>query len=115
MKKMLVLWGLLALFASATASAVGFDDRYTVRTGDLNNDGRTDLYLKHNPRMAMIPLDDLIVPIPLPGDVGEFVLQQNAAGNFDLVSTLGQAANDAIKQWAVQTAIEIVLKDFNVD
>lgn len=110
-----LLIGLLLIVATSIAQGAGFDDRYTARTGDLNGDGRTDIYLRHNPRIVMIPIDDLLAPIPLPNDVGDFVLQQNASGGFDVTSSLSASQKSAVNQWAVQAAISILRKDFNAD
>jgi hypothetical protein len=101
--------------ALATESP-GFAKEFISRVGDLNGDGRLDIFLQEKkPKIVPIALDDMVIPIPLRPDVGEFVLQQNSSGQFDLISNLTQQAKQAVKQWAIDQAIEILRKDFNLD
>ena len=47
---------------------------YTVFSGDVNSDGRTDLLVKAKLKIAVIDLDDLAVPIVIPPSSPTFVL-----------------------------------------
>jgi hypothetical protein len=105
---------LLALIAF-DAQAAHFDGRYVVRSGDFNGDGRTDLYVRHNPAFITIPLDDLPIIIPRQREqIDAFLLQQTASGSFTLVSSLTSAQHGALQQWP-QVALERMLGDFNAD
>jgi hypothetical protein len=119
MKKLLLVIGLIAGGFIAVAHAgdsPGFAKDFIARVGDLNGDGRLDIFLQQQkPKVVQISLDDLTFPVPLRPDVGEFVLQQNAAGEFNLVSTLTAQAKQAIKQWAIQSAIKVIARDLNID
>jgi hypothetical protein len=84
-----ILLAVVALLAiAARADAAGFDYSYNVFRGDLNGDGRTDLYVKTN-RSLVIPFDDL--PIVVGPPVREFVLQYRGDGSFDLIANLTTA------------------------
>lgn len=115
MKSYLRGLGLLFLLISSFAQASGFDGRYSVRTGDLNSDGRTDIYLRYMPRVVLIPVGNTQAPIPIPSDVGEFVLQQNSSGDFTLLTSLTSTQKNTVNQWATQAAISILTKDYNLD
>jgi hypothetical protein len=57
----------LALVAFCAPSlGAHFDDNYKAYGGDLNGDGLTDVYIKHEARIVFIPFDDgLGIPIVL--------------------------------------------------
>lgn len=100
--------------ASLGATAAHFDTRYATRIGDLNGDGRTDVYLQYQPKVVPVSLDDLLVPIPTTRrEVGEFVLQQNASGGFQAVA-LSSAQKSQVLQWPKSTMSTIV-GDLNGD
>jgi hypothetical protein len=109
-----LLFTLLLASVANAASFPGFDGRYTIRTGDLNGDGRTDIFLQHDPKVIPIMLDDLTVPIVMKGSVRDFVLQQDATGNFNAVS-VSDSQRAAIRQWIKREAIKLILNDFNAD
>ena len=118
MKSTILLIVLLAGGFTTVAHAAdipGFTAGYVVRTGHLNADGRVDIFLQHKAKVVPISVDDISFSVPLPPNVGEFVLQQNPSGEFDLVSNLTAQAKQAVKQWAIQSAIDIIRKDLNVD
>jgi len=115
MRKLLLAFSLL--FASLTAHAAGFDGLFTARTGDLNGDGRTDLYLKWTPKIAMIDLGDLSVPIPTSRrPMADFVLQQTSTGAFTVLATLSGAQMTTVAQWPrVSNSVQLVPGDVNYD
>lgn len=120
MRKLLL--SLLALFAGglgATAQAAdpqGFAKEFITRVGDLNGDGRMDIFLQEKkPKLIPISVDDISFVVPSKPSVTEFVLQQNSTGQFDLVSNLTAQAKQAAKQWAIQQAIKILREDLNLD
>jgi len=118
MKKKLLLIGLIVAAISSQAFAAdwpGFGKDIVVRVGDLNADGRQDIYLQQKTKIVPIMLDDLTIPIPLRPQVGEFVLQQNSAGEFSLISNLTNAAKQAVKTWAINSAIKVITRDLNID
>ena len=65
-KALVVIFAALALSYVLTAVAQdyrGFGDQYVVQVGELNGDGLKDLHLQYRPRVALINLDDISVPI----------------------------------------------------
>jgi hypothetical protein len=101
-------------FGARAQQLEGFDNRYVVRTGDFNSDGRTDIYLQYRPNIVPIALDDLTIPIPIKGPVTDFVLQQNASGGYAPVA-ITPAQKTAIAQWTQTTAIKLLFGDYNMD
>ena len=85
------------LAVSIQANAAGFDSTYNVFKGDLNGDGRTDLYIKGT-RVIVIPFDDL--PIVIGPAVRDFVLQYRGDSSFDLITSLTASQRSAVAQWA---------------
>ncbi len=114
MKRCILISGLLLILSASMAQAKGFDGSYTARTGDLNSDGRTDIYLRHSKTVA-VPVGDVEVPIQIRSDVDEFVLQQTSTGEFNIVSSLSGTQLTAVRQWAVQPAIALTTRDLNMD
>ena len=93
---------------------MGFDEHYTAHTGDLNGDQRTDIHLKHTPKLDFLPVNDTLVPVlPDHADVGDFVLRQNADGTFDIVAPT-PAQQTLISQWP-EADLYLTLGDFNLD
>ena len=92
----------------------GFDGRYLVRTGDFNGDGRTDIYLQHDPKIIPIMFDELMIPVPEKAAVADFVLQQTPSGGFSAVS-VAPSQSSALKQWAKTEAIKLIFGDYNAD
>ena len=109
---LLVGWKAGGFVSTAVATeSPGFAKEFISRVGDLNGDGRLDIFLQEKkPKIVPIALDDMMIPIPLRPDVGEFVLQQNSSGQFDLVSNLTQQAKQAVKQWGIAQAIQSIFK-----
>jgi len=105
------------LALGSIAEAAGFDLRYTARVGDLNGDGRNDLYIRWSPLFTLIPLDDFSIPVPRSRrGVGNFVLQQNANATFSIVSNLSAAQLSSVAQWpAAPAALQIAPGDVNFD
>lgn len=103
------------LAMAGVANGADFTDRYEIRMGDLNGDGRNDLYLKYRPRIAMVDLDDLPIPIVHSRrTVGEFMLMQNAAGGFDIQAPSGSNWRSVVSSWA-KPALDLFLSDFDFD
>src|SRR6186713_729146 len=107
----------LSCFSMSAYAGHGFDDRFTLRSGDLNGDGRTDLFLKWTPKMVMISVDDVSFPVPLnKRDVQDFVLQQTTTGTFTLLGNLTSAQQNTVAGWPkASSAVELHLDDFNFD
>ncbi|WP_116811743.1 VCBS repeat-containing protein [Steroidobacter cummioxidans] len=97
------------------AHAAGFDHNYSAVTGDLNGDGLQDIYLKAKPKLAMIPLEDLLIPVPTRTDVAPFVLQRQPNNTFQIVSSLTGAQRSAISQWQQAASILVETVDTNMD
>ena len=81
-----------SLFASGTTLAQSVPPatalqlaNYAVFSGDVNGDGFRDILLKAKPRLVLIQLDDLSVPIPV-YPVPTFVLLSNG-GSYTLVTS----------------------------
>lgn len=104
------------MLTTVYAHAGGFDARYRAYQGDLNGDGRTDLYVKWTPRIVPIPFDDLTIPVPTSKrGVTDFVLQQTSTGTFSLVSTLTSTQLAAVRQWPIASNIQLAPGDINYD
>lgn len=111
-KQAAIIFAHLLFLSGAHASEPNFQPSYIVRTGDLNNDGRTDIYVRRLPRLASF-VDE--TPIFGGKHNPEFVLQQNSTGNFSIVGPLSSTQKAAVKSWTKQTGIEIKPYDFNFD
>ena len=97
-----VLLGVVLAFVSTSAFAAGFDGYFTARAGDLDGDGDTDVYMKWTPRVVMIDLDDLTVPIPVTRrQVPDFVLEQTSSGGFTIQAALSAAQVAVLNTWPV--------------
>lgn len=105
------------LVVSLGASAEGFDRSYKLYVGDIDADGRTDIYVNWQPQLTIIAVDDLVVPIPRqPRGVGRFVLQQNASGGFGILSSLTPAQANAVASWPeLASSVARIIEDFNAD
>lgn len=100
---------------SAGAIGAHFSDRYTPRIGDTNGDGRPDIFLQFKPDFVPITFDDMIVPIPVTGSgVGEFVLEQNAAGGFELRAPVSSAQRSTAMQ-SPSAQLTMQHGDYNAD
>ena len=117
MARRITLMVLLIFCAAARTQAgeyMGFDPRYTPRTGDLNGDGRQDVYLDYNPKVIPVMMDDLVIPVPLRETLSDFVLLQNANGEFTK-APVSSSQRNILKQWLKQEAIELLYGDYNSD
>ena len=108
---------MILLTVAGAASAEGFDRSYKVYAGDIDADGRTDLYVDWRPQFVMIPLDDIMIPIPRRSrGVSRFVLQQNASGGFTLLSGLTPSQSSAVAGWPELAAtVRRIIEDYNAD
>src|SRR6185295_5897947 len=93
------------------ASAAGFDSSYNVFSGDLNGDGRTDLYVSSS-RVVVIPVDD--IPIVVGPPVRSFVLQNRGDGSFDLISNLTAAQRSTVAAWP-PADVGMSVRDIDMD
>lgn len=97
-----------------SAHAGDFDSRYVPKTGDLNGDGLTDIYLHYQPKLVTVDVGDLIVPIPTSKrTLGDFVLQQETTGGFTPIA-ISSAQRAAVIAWQ-RADIKVQLGDFNLD
>lgn len=107
--------GVLAFIGTAAVQASGFDYRYVVRQGDLNADGLVDFYFEHRPAMALVPLDDISIPIPTSKSVlKSFALLRQAGGGYTLNSNLTPAQRSQVQSWSIARA-SFTNDDFNGD
>jgi peptidoglycan/xylan/chitin deacetylase (PgdA/CDA1 family) len=109
----------LVVFCAPSLGA-HFDDSYKAYGGDLNGDGLTDVYVKHEPRMVFIPFDDgLGIPIVLSETkdlVNEVVLRNNGDGSFTQVaaSQLSASERSLVSTWRTKVG-SLQIGDFNHD
>lgn len=110
----------LALVAFCAPSlGAHFDDSYNAYGGDLNSDGLTDVYIKHEARIVLIPLDDLSIPIVLSETqdlVEEVVLRSNGDGSFTQIAASALSASDRalVSGWRTKVG-SLKIGDFNHD
>jgi len=114
---LIILAGILGLVSQAHAagdSKAVLREKYVVRAGDLDGDGRTDLYVQYRPEVTLVGIDDFLVPI-VKGKraVGEFLLKQNASRAFEAVAITG-AQRTQVLGWAA-TALQALIADYNSD
>jgi peptidoglycan-N-acetylglucosamine deacetylase len=118
MKSRLVSALALVAFCAPSLGA-HFDDNYKAYGGDLNSDGLTDVYVKHEARIVFIPLDDLAIPIVLSETkdlVDEVVLQNNGDGSFTQIaaSQLSPSDRGVVSTWRTKVG-SLKTGDFNRD
>src|SRR5262245_17765306 len=104
---------LLLMLTASTSLAEGFADSYTAMTGDLNSDGKRDIYLKHNAKLLFADVDGVFAPIVTnPTSVGDFVLLSAIGGTFAVRGALTTSERQAVRQWPA-SAIRVVARDVN--
>lgn len=106
---------LVWLLSTSITSAADFTAEYTARAGDLNGDGVVDsVYLQYQPKVILIPYDDLTIPI-VQGkrQVGEFVLQSASGGQVTATPISSSQAAQA-KSWP-KVALQLLVADYNLD
>ena len=107
---------ILALLAyGAAATAAGFKEGYTVAYGDLNGDTNIDLFVKSPRKIVPIALDDLSVPIAVPGDVPDFVLLNTGSRTFNVVPALTSAQLATARQWPVAKNLDLYYRDIDLN
>ena len=111
----------LALVALCAPSlGANFDDNYKAYGGQLDGDGLTDIYIKHEARVTLIPFDDgLVIPIVLSETtdlVEEVVLRNNGNGSFTQtpVSQLSASDRSNLSTWRTKVG-SLKIGDFNLD
>lgn len=113
MTRLLVLGMLLCW--SLTSAAQGFDVTYNAYVGDLDGNGRLDLYVKgRTTPFIPITVDDLTIVVPTKAVPEDFVLVHNADHTSSIQSELTAAQRAAVGAWPAAT-VSLVLADFNVD
>lgn len=88
----------VALVASLPASAQapsGSSDfvrsEFTVYSGDFNGDHFIDILVKAKRKIALIALDDLSIPVPIPAPVKSFAILSDGNGVYSMVTTVTSA------------------------
>jgi hypothetical protein len=105
----------LGLLLASSVHAAGFNDKFVAATGDLNSDGLQDIYIRQQPRVVPITLDDLSFPIVLKSDVQPFVLVQQSGGAYSVVSTLTNSQRTIVAQWPRASSLVLQESDLNLD
>lgn len=103
---------LLTLVWGSRVWAFGFDAKYEVYSGDLDQDGDQDIYVKERVPVVLIPLDDLSIPIARPPKVQTFALLQGPGGSVSLSSI---TANLLLGQAQRTSSVEVIPLDVNLD
>ena len=78
--------------------------QFQIRTGDLNSDGKKDLYVK---RTSGGNANN--------GVIDKTILTQNTDGDFDVVENPTSGQFSAAGGWPIASAVDAVVNDFNVD
>jgi hypothetical protein len=78
--------------------------QFQIRTGDLNSDGKKDLYVK---RTSGGNANN--------GVIDKTILTQNTDGDFDVVKNSTSGQFSAAGGWPIASAVDAVVNDFNVD
>ncbi len=98
----------------AGAHAQGFDDSYEVSVGDLNGDGRSDLYIKRPRRLIGFVGTQPAIPIMESAEVPDFVLQSDGGESFTIIASLSGPQLDQVKRWPA-AGVELTFRDVDVD
>ena len=78
--------------------------QYQVRTGDINADGRKDLYVKRSSG-----------GVAGNGVLESAILLQDSAGQFDPLTNPTSSQTSAANSWAIASNVLAIVSDFNVD
>ncbi|MEM7363456.1 MAG: SpvB/TcaC N-terminal domain-containing protein, partial [Pseudomonadota bacterium] len=100
---------LLALGAFAQTFDV---DSHEVLSGDYNSDGHVDVYLKAEEKIVMIA-GDIVIPILIPSDYSDIVLQSDGSGGYTVINTPDSATINGVT-WSAGDHLFIV-GDFTGD
>lgn len=101
---------LLALCMPARAD---FDAEFRAYSGDLDGNGYNDLFLSRSPNLAMILLDDYIIPVPTRA-AEHVVLLQAPNGTFTVNASPTSAELSIMRSWS-QSPVQLTAVDINVD
>lgn len=86
----ILMAAVLQLTAFPALGAVTIDalqkTRFQTFSADINGDGLGDILVKTPPNIAMIDLDDLIVPLLIPPALDSFVLLSQGDGSYTVIS-----------------------------
>ncbi|WP_161966065.1 peptidoglycan recognition protein family protein [Steroidobacter cummioxidans] len=99
------------MFVAPYGLAAGFDAKYEVFTGDFDQDGDLDIYVRERAPLVMVALDDIVIPVSRAPKVQPFVLVQGPAGVFSLRTDLTNLSLGNRQP----SAIEVVPIDVNLD
>jgi len=108
----LVALSLLAATPIALQAAEWSSASHKIYSGDYNGDGRTDIFLKGAPKFVPIA-GDIMIPLLLPTEHTDYVLQQQSGGDYTVVHAPSRAITDT-KSWSASQH-KVHVGDFNGD
>ena len=101
-------------FWPALAQASKFNSQFSkVYSGDFNQDGREDIFIKASPGYVIIA-GDIDIPVLVNPEVGDVLLIQQPNGEYTVDYNLSQADLAVLNTWTTQN-YELVAGDFNGD
>lgn len=100
------------LFNTSLVMGSGFNDRYSVRVGNLIGDSTNEIYIKA-PSTIVIPVDD--IPVVISPAVREFILQSDGQSGFTIVHELSPAQKAAALALPRSTLIDLFSRDVDLD
>lgn len=106
------------LLIAKSATAGDFNSDYTALVGDLNADGKQDIYVRFNPKITMVPLDDLTIPIQTNRrTVADAILQKTTDGStFTIISPLSASQLATARSWSsISSSVVLAHEDMNAD
>ncbi len=106
---------LVLLAHTGVTCASSFDGRYQSRIGDLDADGKQDIYIQYAPRIVPIDFDGISIPIATSrAPTRELILKGNISGTFDLISDPSPEQKSTARAWP-KVGLPLVRGDYNAD
>jgi len=112
-RKIISFHAFAIMLMSGVANAAEWSSAsHKIYSGDYDGDGRADIFLKGAPKFVPIA-GDIMIPLLLPTEHTDYVLQQQSGGDYIVVHAPSRAITDT-KSWSASQH-KVHVGDFNGD